>query len=195
MSTYYESTTKTVMETTELTEPIYPAAPDGLSEAAAAIPKEVIWDRLEQFTNFKIGERSVKYRVWVKQRQPYWHPAERPFLITRIQTAVPSLEDYVDKAVTPREDGSVRLESASLVTVTVGATTAPALFNEAYKRLAEYWAIPSIGPEGVTRYSLSIGPDIAESVSKAATHTARAMVNSGAADLLRKYRGLGAAHV
>lgn len=195
MSVYVEPTNQTVMEQVELTDPAYPDAPAGLSDAAAAISKQVIWDRLEQFTNYKIGERSIRYRVLVCQKQPYWIPAERPFVVTRIQTIDAITEDYVDKTVTPREDGAVRLDGLSLVTVTVGSTTAPPLFQEAYKRLAEYWATPKIGPEGSTRYSLSIGPDISESVSTVATHTARGMIYSGAADLLRKYRNLGAAHV
>jgi hypothetical protein len=195
MGTNFDPTNNLVMEITELTEPVYPDAPAGLSDAAAALPKEIIWDRLEQFTNYKIGERSVRYRVWSQQKQPWWVPAERPFVVTRVQIADTKIEDYVEKTVRPRDDGAVRLGCPALVTATIGAATAPPLYLEAYKRLAEYWATPSIAPEGVTRYSLSVGPDITESVSKTAAHTARGMVNSGAADLLRKYRGLGAAHV
>ncbi|SLN10775.1 hypothetical protein PSJ8397_00042 [Pseudooctadecabacter jejudonensis] len=196
MSNAFEATNRTVIEQEEISTAVYPDAPDGLSDAAAALSKEIVWDRLEQFTNYKIGQRSIQFRVCSNRGQPWWIPAERPFEITGILIADTTLDDYVATPVRPRADGAVNLEGkAALVTATVGLATAPPLFLEAYKRLAEYFAASQIGPEGVTRYSLSVGPDITEGYSKQATHTAKAMVNSGAADLLRKYRKLGAAHV
>lgn len=121
MATNFDATSRTVVEQTELTDPVYPDAPDGLSDAAAALPKEMIWDRLEQFTNYKIGARSIQYRVWSKRKQPWWIPAERPFEVTEILLADTKLEDYVTKTVRPRADGAVNLEGkAALVTATVG---------------------------------------------------------------------------
>ena len=151
MNIDFEATNRTVMGQEEVSEPVYPDAPDGLSVAAAALSKEVIWDRLEQFTNYKIGQRSIQFRVWSKIKQPWWIPAERPFEITEILIADTNLEDYVAKIVRPRADGAVNLGGkAALVTALIGSTTAPPLFLEAYKRLAEYYAAPLQG-EGISQ--------------------------------------------
>ena len=70
----------------------------------------------------------------------------------------------------------------------VGAdNTTPAEVNEAFRRLAEYWAETEERP-GVSSYSVNIGGAISEQYERAPAWLARAMSNSGAGDLLLKYR-------
>lgn len=72
-------------------------------------------------------------------------------------------------------------------TATIGADAAlPESVAEAFRRYAEYMAADPIAP-GASSVSESIGP-ISETWSGRPDHIARAIVNSGAADLLRPYR-------
>jgi hypothetical protein len=71
------------------------------------------------------------------------------------------------------------------ITGTVGAGTVPAIVAEAYKRLRDYHADESAG---ASQYSTTLGENgIQESIERAPTWIARALQNSGAADLLRGY--------
>ena len=62
----------------------------------------------------------------------------------------------------------------------------PAIVLEAFRRLVEYMAAPA-GEAGARQSTVSI-ESISESYSKSEAWTARAMQNSGAADLLRSFR-------
>ena len=63
----------------------------------------------------------------------------------------------------------------------------PAAVSEAFRRLAEYMA-DDTDRAGVSSYSVNMGGAIQESYQRSAAHAARALQNSGAADLLRPYR-------
>lgn len=78
-------------------------------------------------------------------------------------------------------DGTYRL------TAQVGAGPVPAGVSEAFKRLAEYMA-EDTGRAGVSNRSLRVGTAMEESYQRNPAWMARAIVNSGAADLLRPYR-------
>jgi hypothetical protein len=81
--------------------------------------------------------------------------------------------------------------SVSVHRLCVGGGTVPAAVNEAYRRLAEYLASTDDAPAGASDYSAGLGSGaITESFSRAPTWVARALINSGAADLLRPYRRL-----
>jgi hypothetical protein len=64
----------------------------------------------------------------------------------------------------------------------------PAAVDEAVKRLADYLSAESLAPSGARSYSINIDQAVSESVSMMPNHMARALQNSGAADLLRPYR-------
>lgn len=73
------------------------------------------------------------------------------------------------------------------VRATLGAGAAPLAALEAYRRLAEYLAAQDPGP--ATRYSIEVGA-LTEASLRPADWAAKAIFQSGAADLLRPYRRL-----
>jgi hypothetical protein len=157
----------------------YPDAPSGLSDAAAAIPAAVIWDRIEAYCNFRWSETVTEFIV-DPPCEIEWQPPYLPFTIDTVN----------GEAATPGTFGAVTLSEKSKVVCTIGGATPNETVNSAYRRLAEYVAAMDDAPKGVTRYSIGIG-DLSESWSRRADHMARAMDNSGAADLLRKFRKAG----
>lgn len=161
----------------------YPAAPSGLSDDAAAIEPAVIWDRLEAFCNYRWSETVVEFTVNPPCAMQ-WQPPYVPFVVDLVN----------GEAATPDDFGAVALSSRSKVRCTIGGETPSETMLTAYRRLAEYFAATDDTPGGVSRYSFSVG-DVSENWSRRADHMARAIHNSGAADLLRKYRKAGLAHV
>lgn len=77
--------------------------------------------------------------------------------------------------------GTVMLETS------VGAGPVPAPVSEAIRRLAGYLSAEVEGPAGARSYSANVG-QLAESWTRDPAAAARALQNSGAADLLRPYR-------
>jgi hypothetical protein len=160
----------------------YPAAPDDLSTDAAAIEPAVIWDRLEAFTNFRWSTTVMDFVV-NPDHQVMWHPPYLPFVVDLVN----------GEPADPDEFGAVELAGRSTVRATIGGGDVSEAVKAAYRRLAEYFAVRDEMPAGAQRYAVSIG-DISETISKRGDHMARAMQNSGAADLLKKYRKAGRGH-
>jgi len=143
----------------------------------------VIWDRLEAFCNFRWSETVMEFVV-NPPCEIQWQPPYEPFTV-----------DLVDgEAATPDEFGAVTVSKRSVIRCTIGGAEPSATVLAAYARLDAYMAATDDAPGGVSRYSVSIG-DISESWSRRADHMGRAIHNSGAADLLRKFRKAGLAHV
>ena len=161
----------------------YPEPPDGLSDDAAAIEPAVIWDRLEAFCNYRWSETVMEFVV----------APDHPVMWT--QPYLPSVVDLVNgEPAEPDEFGAVRINGRSKVRATIGGAAPSETVLAAYRRLAEYFAVRDEMPAGAQRYAVSIG-DISETISKRPDHMARAMHNSGAADLLRKFRKAGRGHL
>ena len=152
----------------------YPAAPND---------DPVIWDRIEAFCNFRWAETVMEFVV-NPPCEIDWVPPYAPFTVDLVNGA----------AAIPDAFGAVKLAEKSTVRATIGGATPSATVLKAYERLAEYMAATDDAPNGVSRYSIDVG-DISESWSRKPDHLARAIHNSGAADLLRKYRKAGLAHV
>jgi hypothetical protein len=164
----------------------WPAVPAGLSVAAAALAPAMIWGRIEAYTSTRYTSRSV---VWVVEGPGDWAPRLEPVTIATVEGWTGTTWTAVTVNPSPFGGYCFPGEGPYRISGTVGGGTVPALVSEAYRRLAEYLAAADDAPVGATDYSTSIGSGaISESFSRAATWVARAMINSGAADLLRPYR-------
>ena len=174
----------TTIKQTEAIPASYPTTPTGLSVAAAALDPDMIWQRIESYIAHRWTARSV---VWIVEGCGEWNPPLAP-------ATVSATEEWIDlawAAITPDAsalggyvldgDGPYRF------TASVGSGTVPAAVDQAFTRLAEYMADSSPGPKGATSASHDVG-SISISHDRSATWLARAMHNSGAADLLRNYR-------
>lgn len=155
----------------------YPAV-EGVTGDALA----VAWQRIEAYIKKRYAPRQVE---WLVQGETggVWYPPLGP--VVSIQGEI------VDGAVpfTPMPWGpGFRLPQGVVkLTATVGAGPVPTAVSNALRRLANYYAAVLDVPEGVRSYSLNVG-DMSESISVQSGRMARAMQESGAADLLRPYR-------
>lgn len=162
----------------------YPATPSGLSAGAAALDADMIWQRIESHIAYRWTARSV---IWTVSECGEWEPPLTPATVATVEVW---LDDAIWIVVTPVASplGGYDLPSDGpyKITATVGSGTVPSAVNEAFKRLAEYMANDP-GRAGATSEQTNVGP-ITIQHQRAATWMAKAMQNSGAADLLRSYR-------
>ena len=161
----------------------YPATPSGLSTGAAAVPPAVIWQRIEPYVSTRWTARQV---IWIAEGPGDWAlPLAPPFAVTAFEEWTGSAWTAFSPDLSPY-GYALAGEGPYRFTATVGGGTVPAAVNEAFRRLAEYMAVDQ-NSLGATSESYNVGP-ITVSTSRNAAWMARAMVNSGAADLLRPYR-------
>ncbi|WP_417809974.1 hypothetical protein [Thioclava sp.] len=174
----------------------YPAPPDDLSTAAAALDPALVWQRIEAFIRYRWAERQV---VWLVNGSGYrsgagavWTPTLCPVSSMAREVWDYEAEGWVASPYRKTPTGMLLAHKCQYrITATVGNTDAPpAAVLEAYRRLAEYMAATSPAPAGARSYSIDVG-QISENIRLDPNHMARAIHNSGAADLLRPYRRLG----
>lgn len=167
-----------------------PDTPTGLSTAAAALAPEMIWSRLERWIAWRWSPRTV---AWLVEGPGEWEPPLSPATIatTKIWNAGTFAWETVTLSPSPG-DGFV-LDGAGpyqIVATVGGGSPAPEVpedVNEAFRRLAEYMAAGQGKVPGSTSHSVDIGP-VKIQAERSATWLARAIHNSGAADLLLRYR-------
>jgi hypothetical protein len=177
-------TTLSILEFHEEAE--WPAKPTGLSAAAAAIPAEVVWKRIESWISWRWGVRPATFIV--EGGRCSWRSPLTPFGVATVEAWQPS-DSWAAVELRPHPLGGYVLNGASHYRFSglLGADDRPpADVLEAYKRLAEYMATPEAHP-GAASFNEAIGP-LTWTETRAPTWLARAMSYSGAADLLRPYR-------
>lgn len=162
--------------------PTYPATPTGLSVAAAAINAAVIWTRIEAYVSARWTARAV---VWTVEGPGEWVPILTPATITLTEKWTGTAWAADTPPASPL--GGYALADATFrLTGTVGGGTVPEAVKEAFRRLAEYLA-EDPKTRGTNRESYSVGP-INIDFRRDPAWLGAAMINSGAADLLRPYR-------
>lgn len=161
----------------------YPEAPEGLSTEATAI-LDAVWRRIEAYVAFRTTERDVS---WIVEGCGEWVPPLKPATIATVDvwegdvwTAITLPPSPLGGYVLPG-DGPYRFSG------TAGDDDAdvPADLAEAVRRLAEFMSAASESSHPGLRSETV--PDIwtGEFDNRA---MARALQDSGAADLLRNYR-------
>jgi hypothetical protein len=174
-----------LLQEIEETPESYPASPSGMSDPASWIDAGIIWERIEAYTRTRYTVREVVWTVEGREDEN-WKPPLAPLAS---QTAE-KWESGGWVSVT-LSDGPVGFclpsDGVFKVTAQVGEGTPPKAVTEAFRRLAEYMA-DDTDRAGVSSYSVNMGGAIQESYQRNAAHAARALQNSGAADMLRPYR-------
>jgi hypothetical protein len=176
--------TATTIKQTEATPEAYPDPPEGLSTEAAALDPAIVWQRLEGYIAWRFSERAV---TWIAEGPGEWVP---PLHVTVIDTTErwtgTAWEVVTDLQLSPLGGYCLPACGPYRFTATVGGGgDAPASVLEAYRRLAEYMAGIDFHDIGLRTENL---PDIASFEFAPPSWRAQALVNSGAADLLRNYR-------
>jgi hypothetical protein len=162
------------------------AAPWRLSAEANNVGPEPIWQRIEDWTRYRWGSRTV---VYIAEGTGDWRPPLSPTTISTVEVWQDSAWAAVTLDPSPMS-GFVLLGETYRFTGTVGDTALPpAGVIAAFGRLAEYFAAVA----GDLEPGVISSSDGDYSFEKAQpTWKAKAIQLSGAADLLRKYRDLGA---
>jgi len=177
----------TTIKQTEAAPAAYPLAPLGLSTAAAALARAVVWERIESYVAHRWAERDVE---WVVEGPGEWHPRLAPATISTVEVwSAADAWETATLAASPLGGYCLPCTGPYRFTATVGGDDVPATVNEAYKRLAEYLA-PKRGAAGATSERISVEGISSRQVDRSAAWMANAMANSGAGDLLRPYRKL-----
>lgn len=171
-----------MMRQTEMLHEGYPAAPTGLSAKASALDANAIWQRMESYIAWRFSVRTVE---WIVEGRGAWSPPLGPATIT--STEVWQNDAWATVVLTPSPLGGFVLPCCAPYRIigTVGEEDAevPAIVQEAWRRLAEYLGSVVVKP-GIRTESV---PNVwqGEYDNRA---VAKALQDSGAADLLRSYR-------
>ena len=174
----------TTIKQTESAPASYPAAPSGLSTAAAALSAAMIWQRIESYIVWRWTARDV---TWVVEGPGEWHPPLTPATMSTVE--VWSRADAWETATldaSPLGGYYLPCTGPYRFVASVGTGTVPDGVNEAFRRLAEYMSA-KVGKPGARSESVAAG-SITIAHSRSESWMAAALQNSGAADLLRGYR-------
>lgn len=146
---------------------------------------DALWARIEVYCARRWTARSV---VWIVDGPGPWKPPLSPVTITGAEI----WRNGAYEPATPETDpmGGLYLQHRTYrITGTVGADNpAPALVMEAFARLKAY--LDDAGgamPAGVSAFSKSID-NVTYNYRRSPDFIAKALILSGAADLLRPYR-------
>ncbi|RTL86448.1 MAG: hypothetical protein EKK29_09510 [Hyphomicrobiales bacterium] len=161
----------------------YPAKPIDLTLPAAALDAAMIWQRIEAYIAYRYTPRAV---VWIVEGCGEWFPPLAPATIsaTEVWSQAAVWETAILDAA-PLGGFYLPATGPYRFTASVGAGDVPAAVAEAFRRLAEHLAavksnvMPGVREEHVD----GIGSSIFDAAA-----VAKALQNSGAADLLRSYR-------
>lgn len=159
---------------------------DGLSLDALALSQDMIWLRLEAYVAWRWSPRSSVWLASGEAGEQFRLPLAP---VSDMQAERWNRETWETYDLLEGPFGYILpCRGNWRFTATIGANVdLPATVAEAFRRYAEYVAASSTDAPGAHRMSSSIGP-IEETFSQSPSHIARALVNSGAADLLRPYR-------
>lgn len=177
----------TTLKQAEIVPESYPAAPSGLSTAAAALDAAMVWQRIERYVAYRWTAREA---TWIVEGPGEWHPPLSPAALTT--TSLWRDDIWTEVELPPSPFGGYVLPGSGLYLIigTVGggdpAPVVPAAVNESYRRLAEYFAAKP-GRAGVSSERVTAGSLTVQRAQDPAW-LGKAMENSGAADLLRSYR-------
>lgn len=175
------------LKQTETSPAAYPDPPPGLSAEATAI-LDAVWRRIEAYVAFRTTERDV---VWIVEGCGPWVPPLTPATIATVE--IWEADAWTAVTLPPSPLGGYVLpgEGPYRFTGTAGDDDAdvPADLAEAVRRLAEYMAAAADLEHAGARTVSEAVPDVYSStVERSPAWMAQALINSGAADLLRQYR-------
>ena len=142
-----------------------------------------LWARLEAYTAHRWTPRAV---TWLLNGPGDWVAPLAPAEL--VEAYRWTGDAWEETTLAPAPMGYVIPCGRFKVIATVGAdNAAPAVVLEAFDRLKAYVTAELGGVPGASTYSVNIG-QLSESISRNPAFMARALDNSGAADLLRPYR-------
>ncbi|MBL3571949.1 hypothetical protein DSD19_05460 [Rhodovulum sp. BSW8] len=169
------------MAQTEGAPSAYPAIPGLTGDALTMAP--VAWQRVEHHIAWRFAPRTV---TWTVKGPGMWIPPLRP--VADLTAEIWDGSAWIAASPDATWNGyDLTLEGPYRITATVGAGPVPEAVAAAVQRLATYLAAEADTPAGARSWSASVG-QLSETINRDPAHMAKALQNSGAADLLRPYR-------
>lgn len=155
-----------------------------LPAAIEAVDPEVVWRRMESWCAWRWGVRSIEI---VAAGGGELVPPRGPLTISSVDLFRAEVWRPAELCFGPL--GGVVLDGGSTYRLrsTVGAVTAAPDVCEAHRRLTDYMASPPDRRPGSSSESIDLG-GYRTDFQRSPTWAARAIFNSGAADLLRPWR-------
>jgi hypothetical protein len=150
------------------------------------VPSDVVWQRIESWITSRFSPREV---IWLVEGEGEFVPPLQPATITSVERWTD--ETYAADMTMSGPMGGVLLatDGPYRITATVGAGPVPAAVSEAFERLHGYLvAAKADEAHGAKRSSETAVSGASRSFSKMGTWKARALEQSGAADLLRPWK-------
>lgn len=160
-------------------EPVAYPAITGLTGDALA----TAWQRIERYIVHRFAVRNVTWLV--ESSGGDWVAPLRP--VISLTAGIWTGDGYTPVTLATAPGGWCIPCGRFEIEATVGAGPVPASVAAAVKRLADYMAAQSPMPAGARSYSAT-GGQLSEAITADPAAAARALQNSGAADLLRQYR-------
>ena len=162
----------------------YPVLP-----VTTTLDKSVLWARIEPYIAYRWGQRSV---FWVVEGPGEWIPPLTPATISAIEywSSADAWVDATDMVTQSPLGYYLPATGPYRFTGTAGedGVTVPAIVVQAFQRLADYMSAKADRHPGSSSESLSVGESIRNEFRRDPAWAAKALQNSGAADLLRAYR-------
>lgn len=174
-----------ILREVEAAPTTYPEVPEGVTSDPA-----VLWQRIDAHCRLRWSPREV---VWTIEGDvgEDWVPPLEPVVS---QTAeIWDGEGWVGTTMPPGPLGlSLPCSGMFRITATVGGGDMPATVSEAIRRLSGYISDgrSQVNEPGASSFSFTMSGALSWDMSRDPAWMARALQNSGAADLLRPYRRL-----
>lgn len=159
--------------------------------AMAGTLERAVWQRIEGYVAHRFALRPV---VWIAEGPGEWIPPLTPATVTTVEKWDCTTSAWLAATLSPSPSGGYLLQSYAQYRFTGTAGNAdiyatsliPDGVQEAYRRLARYM-MTDPGRPGASREVQSIDV-LRREIERDPAHMAKALQNSGAADLLRSYR-------
>jgi hypothetical protein len=173
-------TMPTVIQQTEA----QPAEHNRLPSCAHAA---LAWQRVEPYIAWRFAPRAV---VWIVEGPGEWSPPLKPATVSAVEIWTGEAWENVTENASPLGGYCLSGAGPYRFTASVGSVVdqaPPTIVQEAVKRLAEYLGAEA-GTAGAASETSDIPGVLRRELTRSPSWMARAMQNSGAADLLRTYR-------
>lgn len=166
------------------------ADPDSYPTTSPTVVMGIIaWQRVESYVAYRYTPRDV---TWIVEGPGEWNPPLKPATVSTVEIWNGAGWDDCTPDASPLGGYVLTGCGPYKFTSTVGggspAPTVPDIVWEAVKRLAAYLAAKP-GTPGATSERLDAG-SISLANTRSASWMAMALQNSGAADLLRRYKNV-----
>lgn len=163
-----------IVKQTEAIPATYPEVEGLISDALATA-----WQRVEHYIAWRFSPREVIWRI--QSAGGEWQAPLAP-----VESLMCTTGDEAPYAPETGPMGGWMIPCGAVtLTATVGAGPVPAAVTEAVKRYAKFMASIAEVPAGITRIGSG---ELSLSYRQESISPSMAMINSGAADLLRAYR-------